>query len=184
MEENDMIKVVTPLGGGISEVTSFSDAVAVLPDGAGVLVGLGQIFFAIVRHLNQDDHDTPSFRRRVEIPVIGRDGEITGVLWSNARPVRDEVAKSGPNDITSLWAAIECGLRLLECKSHLEGRQLSITPNRHAVRIGALATCEHFANGRIEHDEFMTTTTQRDPLAAPLAIRASDNSHRTAISGG
>lgn len=80
MQSNDVIEVVTPLGGGISEVASFPDAVVVLAGTAGVLVEPGRIFHAVVRHRSSLASDVALFVRRVEIPVIGRDGEISGVL--------------------------------------------------------------------------------------------------------
>jgi hypothetical protein len=80
MQGNDVIEVVTPLGDRISEFTSRPDAAAVLAGTAGVLVEWGRIFHAAVRHLSSLESDVALFVRRVEIPVIGRDGEIAGVL--------------------------------------------------------------------------------------------------------
>src|SRR5690348_15719987 len=84
MQSNDVIEVVAPVGGGISEVTSFPDAAAVLAGSAAVLVELGGIFQAAVRHRSSLESDVALFVRRVEIPVIGGDGEIAGVLCRNS----------------------------------------------------------------------------------------------------
>jgi hypothetical protein len=83
MQSNDVIEVVTPLGGGISEVALFPDAAAVLAGTAGVLVEQGRIFHSAVRHRSLLESNVALFVRRVEIPVIGRDGEISGVLCRN-----------------------------------------------------------------------------------------------------
>ena len=42
MQSSDVIEVVTPIGGGIREVTLFPDVIAVLADTAGVLVEPGR----------------------------------------------------------------------------------------------------------------------------------------------
>jgi hypothetical protein len=86
MQSNDVIEVVTPLGSGISEVTSRPDAAAVLAGTAGVLVERCRIFHATVRHLSSLESDVDLFVRRVEIPVVSRDGEIAGVLCRNLPP--------------------------------------------------------------------------------------------------
>ena len=72
MQSNDAIEVVAPLGGGISEVTLFPDAAAVLAGTAGVLVEPGRIFHAAGRHLSSLESDVALFVRRVEIPVTQR----------------------------------------------------------------------------------------------------------------
>jgi hypothetical protein len=84
MQSNDAIEVVAPLGGGISEVALFPDAAAVLASTAGGLVEPGRIFHAAGRHLSSLKSDVALFVRRIEIPVIGRDGEIAGVLCRNS----------------------------------------------------------------------------------------------------
>src|SRR5262245_6050880 len=84
MHSNDAIEVVAPLGGGISEVALFPNAAAVLAGTAGVLVEAGRIFHAAVRHRSSLESDVALFVRRIEIPVIGGDGEIAGVLCRNS----------------------------------------------------------------------------------------------------
>jgi hypothetical protein len=125
MQSNDMIKVVTPLGGGISEVTSFPDEAAVLAGIAGILVERGRIFHAAVRHLSSAESDVSLLVRTVEIPLIGEDGEISGVLCrdlpltspSRSTPLTEYqgtvAAKAILHDITNLLATIDCGLRVL-----------------------------------------------------------------------
>lgn len=80
MQSNDVIEIVTPPSGRISEVTVFPDAAAVPAGPAGVLVEQGRIFHAAVRHLSSFESEVALSVGRVEIPVIGRDGEIAGVL--------------------------------------------------------------------------------------------------------
>jgi GNAT superfamily N-acetyltransferase len=73
------------LGGKVSEVTSFPDAASVLASAAGILVEQGQIFHAAVRRRSSLESDVALFVRRVEIPVIGGDGEISGVFCRDLR---------------------------------------------------------------------------------------------------
>jgi hypothetical protein len=130
MQSNDVIEVVTPVGGGISEVTSFPDAVAVLAGTAGVLVEPGRIFHSAVRYRLSLESDVVLFVRRVEIPVIGRDGEIAGVLCrslpltsaSRSTPLTEDqdATKEMLHNITNLLATIYCGLRLLERQTEIE----------------------------------------------------------------
>ena len=82
MQSNDAIEVVAPLGGGISE----SDAAAVPAGTAGVSVESGRVFLAAGRHRSSLESDVTMFVRRIEIPVIGRDGEIAGVPCRNSPP--------------------------------------------------------------------------------------------------
>ena len=86
MQSNDAIEVVAPLGGRISEVALFPNAAAVLAGAASVLVEPGRIFHAAGRHLSSLESDVALFVRRIEIPVIGRDGEIAGVPCRNSPP--------------------------------------------------------------------------------------------------
>jgi hypothetical protein len=129
LQSNDMIKVVTPLGGGISEITSFPDEATVLAGIAGILVERGRIFHAVVRHLSSAESDVSLIVRTVEIPLIGEDGEISGVLCRNlpltspspptpltvyqGTAIIGEVAKGILRDITNLLATIDCGLWVL-----------------------------------------------------------------------
>jgi hypothetical protein len=129
MQSNDMIKVVTPLGGGIGEVASFPDEAAILAGIAGILVERGRVFRAAIRHLSSAESDVFLLVRTVEIPLIGEDGEISGVLCHNlplTSPSRTtslteyqgtaiigEAAKALLHDITNLLATIDCRLQVL-----------------------------------------------------------------------
>ena len=129
MQSNDMIKVVTPLGGGIGEVASFPDEAAILAGIAGILVERGRVFRAAIRHLSSAESDVSLLVRTVEIPLIGEDGEISGVLCRNlpltspsrstplteyqGTAITGEAAKAILHDITNLLATIDCGLRVL-----------------------------------------------------------------------
>src|SRR6266567_4083754 len=86
MQDNDAIEVVAPLVGGISEVALFPDAAAVLASTADILLEPGRLFNAAGRHLSSLESNVALFVRRVEIHVIGRDGEIAGVPCRNSPP--------------------------------------------------------------------------------------------------
>ncbi|MBP1888303.1 hypothetical protein [Sinorhizobium mexicanum] len=149
MQSNDVIEVATPLGGGINEFNLFPDAAAVLANTAGVLVEPGRIFHAAVRYLSPLESDAALVVRRFEIPVIGRDGEIAGVLChdlpltsaSRSTPLTqdqgtviiDEAVKAALHDISNLLAEINSGLRLLEYQTEVEGRQLIVDRMRHGA---------------------------------------------------
>jgi hypothetical protein len=66
MQSKDVIEVVTPLGGRISEVTLF-------PDVTALLAGIGVYWWSrtAVRHLSSVESHVALFVRSVEILVIG-----------------------------------------------------------------------------------------------------------------
>src|SRR6266576_4822758 len=125
MQSNDAIEVVAPLSGRISEVALFPNAAAVLAGAAGVLVEPGRIFHAAGRHLSSLESDVALFVRRIEIPVIGRDGEIAGVLCRNSplsgasrstpltqdqhTAIIGEAAKTMLHAISNILARSDCG---------------------------------------------------------------------------
>jgi signal transduction histidine kinase len=90
----------------------------------------------------------------VEIPLVGRDGEISGVLrWaaprsdtrgvhSSCRPERvraiADAAQFVVHDINNLFAVISGGLRLLECQSDAAHRKAIVSEMQHAITRGAL----------------------------------------------
>jgi hypothetical protein len=155
MQCNDAIEVVAPLGGGISEVALFPDAAAVLAGTAGVLVEPGRIFHAAGRHLSSPESNVALFVRRIEILVIGRDGEIAGVLCRNSplssasrstpltqdqhTAIIGEATKTDLHDITNILVTIDCGLWLFERQTKVEGRQLIVDRMRHSVQRRAVS---------------------------------------------
>ncbi len=187
MQSNDVIEVGAPLGGGISEVTSFPDAAGVLAGTAGVLVQPGRIFHAGVRHRSSLESDVVLFVRRVEIPVIGRDGEIAGVLCRNSpltsvspsapltldqdADIIGEATKTILHDITNLLATIDYGLRLLERQTEVEGTQLIVDRMRRSVRRGVLASRKLLAGNWIQHVGHADIMTRRDLVAAAEDLR-------------
>jgi signal transduction histidine kinase len=182
MQGNDVIEVVTPLGGGIIEITLFRDSAAVVAGTAGVLVEHGRIFYAAVRNLSSLGSDVARPVRRVEIPVIGGDGNISGVLCcylpltsaSRFTPLTQdqdtaiigEATKAILHDITNLFAAIDCGLRLLERHTEVEGRQLIVDRMRHAVQRGAVSSRKLLGGNWIRQSGRSKIATRRDLVAA------------------
>ena len=116
--------------------------VVVLADGAGVALGVQRTFSARVRSV-RDDGSRLIASRCVEIPLVGRDGEISGVLrWAAPRSdTRGVLSFCGPervraiadvaqfvvHDINNLFAVIGGGLRLLECESDAEHRKAIVS---------------------------------------------------------
>src|SRR3954452_18356979 len=113
---------------GVGESPPLDDVV-VFADSAGVALGVQRVFSARVRSVRDDSGLIAS--KCVEIPLVGRDGEISGVLcWSAPRSDTPGVSSSrGPDgviadvaqfvvhEINNLFAVIGSGLPLLDCQS-------------------------------------------------------------------
>ncbi len=187
MQSNDAIEVVAPLGGGISEVSLFPDAAAVLAGTAGVLVEPGRISQAAGRHLSSLESDVALFVRRIEIPVIGGDGEIAGVLYRNSplssasrsTPLRQdqhtamigEATKTILHDITNILATIDRALWLLERQTEVEGRQLVVDRMRHSVQRGAVSIRKLLGGNWFQQNGTADIMTRRDLVAAAEDLR-------------
>jgi len=105
--------------------------VVVLADSAGVALGARRAFSARVRCV-RDGGSGLIASRCVEIPLVGSDGEVSGILChtgprsdtrgavaprerERVRAIAD-VAQFVVHDINNLLAVIGSGLRLLECQ--------------------------------------------------------------------
>ena len=137
---------------GVVESPPLEDIV-VLADSAGFSLGAQRAFSARVRSV-RDDGSGLIVSRCVEIPLVGRDGEISGILCltapqpdsrgvsSSRRPegtrVIGDVAQFVVHDINNLLAVIGSGLRLLECQSDVAYRKAIISKMQHAITRGAL----------------------------------------------
>lgn len=129
--------------------------VVVLADGAGVALGVQRAFSARVRSV-RDDGSGLIASRCVEIPLVGRDGEISGVLcWTAPRSdTRGVFSSRGPegaraigdvaqfvvHHINNLLTVIGSGLRLLECQSDAAYRKAIVSKMQHAITRGALVS--------------------------------------------
>jgi len=127
--------------------------IAALAGNAGVSFGVQRAFSATVRSVH-DDSSGVIASRCVEIPLVGRDGEISGVLCRAAprSDVRDVLSSGAPKevravgdvaqfmvpDINNLLAVIDSGLRLLECQNDAAYRKSIISNMRHAITRAAL----------------------------------------------
>ena len=143
-----------------SSDSSFHDAVesplpedaVVLADSAGLALGVQRPLGVRVR--NVSDHGSGVIAsRRLEIPLVGGDGEISGILFRTAPrsstrgvafargpegvgPIGD-VAQFVVHDINNLLAVIGGGLRLLECQSDAEYRTAIVGKMQEAIAQGA-----------------------------------------------
>jgi hypothetical protein len=133
------------------ESPSLEDVV-VLADSAGVSLGVPRAFSARVRSVH-DGSSGGIASRCFEIPLVGRVGEISGVLCRSGRRSgkRGVVSSRGSegvraigdvalvvHDINNLLAVIDSGLRLLECQSDATYRKAIVSKMRHAITRGAL----------------------------------------------
>ena len=127
--------------------------VVVLLDSAGVALGVQRAFSARVRGV-RDGGSGLIASRCVEIPLVGSNGEVSGILChtgarSDARgavtPRRREgvraiadVAQFVVHDISNLLAMIDSGLRLLERQSDAAYRKAIVGKMQEAIARGAL----------------------------------------------
>ena len=137
---------------GAVESSPLEDVV-VLADSAGVALGVQRAFSARVRSVRNDGSGLIA-SRCVEIPLVGSDGEISGILCRTAhgptraarsplagrRRVRTigDVAQFVVHDINNLLAVIGSGLRLLECQSDAAYRKAIVGKMQEAITRGAL----------------------------------------------
>ncbi|WGS19993.1 MULTISPECIES: ATP-binding protein [unclassified Bradyrhizobium] len=127
--------------------------VVVLADSAGVALGVQRAFGGRVRSV-RDDCSGLIASRCVEIPLVGRGGEISGVLcrtaprsgtrgvFSSRRPEAavaiGDVGQFLVHDINNLLAVIGSGLRLLECQNDAAYRKAIVSKMQHAITQAAL----------------------------------------------
>jgi signal transduction histidine kinase len=131
--------------------------------------------------------DVALFVRRIEIPVIGRDGEIAGVLCRNSplsgasrstpltrdqhTAIISEATKAILHNIANILATIDCGLWLLERKTEVEGRQLILDRMQHSVQRGAVSIRKLLGKNRFQQNGRTDITTRRDLVAAAEDLR-------------
>nr|WP_246755467.1 ATP-binding protein [Bradyrhizobium neotropicale] len=136
---------------GVVESPPLEDVV-VLADSAGVALGVQRAFGARVRSVRDGGGLIAS--RFVEIPLVGRGGEISGVLCRTAprsdtrgvfssrgpeeAPAIGDVAQFVVHDINNLLAVIGSGLRLLERQSDAAYRKAIVSKMQHAIAQAAL----------------------------------------------
>lgn len=149
MQINEIIGVSLP---GSVEGPPVEDVVA-LVDGASVALGVQRAFSARVRAV-PDGGSGLIASRYVEIPLVGSDGEVSGVLCHTGprsdtlgavAPCGQErrraiagVARFVAHDINNLLAVIGSGLRLLECQGDAAYRAAIVGKMQEAITRGAL----------------------------------------------
>ena len=122
--------------------------VVVLADSAGVSLGVQRAFSARVRSV-RDDGSGLIASRCVEIPLVGSEGEVSGILFhtgprsdtrgavaprerERVRAIAD-VAQFVFYDINNLLAVIGSGLRLLECQGDAAYRKAIVGKMQDAI---------------------------------------------------
>jgi hypothetical protein len=137
---------------GSVEGPSLADGV-MLVDGGGVALGMQRGFNARVWG-DRIGGSGLIASRCVEIPLVGCDGKISGVLcWTAPRSdtsgvqfarglegvrVVGDVAQFVVHDINNLLAVIDRGLRMLECQSDAAYRKVILGKMQEAIGRGAL----------------------------------------------
>ncbi|MDQ8727626.1 ATP-binding protein [Bradyrhizobium sp. LHD-71] len=127
--------------------------VVVLVDRAGVAIGVQPTFSARVGGVG-DRGSTINASRWVEIPIVGSNGEVSGVLCHSRRgtsagcaiaasdrgnvSATTDVLPSIAHDINSLFAVIGGGLWLLACESDAGYRNVIVGEREEAITRGLL----------------------------------------------
>jgi len=148
MQIKDTIGVSFP---GSAESPPLEDVV-VLVDSAGVAFGVQRAFGARTRGVREGGSGVIA-SRCVEIPLVGSDGEVSGILCHTGprSDTRRAVAPRGQereraivdaaqfvvHDINNLLAVIGIGLRLLDCQSDTAYRKTIVGKMQEAVTRGA-----------------------------------------------
>jgi len=137
--------------------------VVVLTDRAGVALGVQRPLGVRMRSVS--DHGSGVIAsRRVEIPLVGGDGEISGVLFrtaprsstrraafargSEGESSIGDVAPFVVHDINNLLAVIGGGLRLLECQSDAAYRAAIVGKMQEAITRGVLLSRQFLDTAR------------------------------------
>ena len=148
---------------GTLERPALEDVV-VLADSAGVAIGAPRAFSPSVRGVPHDVSGRIA-SRWVEIPLMGGDGEVSGVLYRAAttsetggmlaahRPKGSRPIVDGEqfvvHDINNLFAVIARGLRLLECHDDSGYRRAIVSKMEEAVTRGALLSRQLLEKARL-----------------------------------
>lgn len=126
--------------------------------------------------------------RSIEIPVIGIEGEIAGVLCRDSplsgasrstRPTQDRdsaiigEAKTILHDITNLLATIDRELWLLRRRTEVEERQLIVDRMRHSIQRGTASSRNFLGGDRIPQSGHTDIATRRS-LHAEITQDLSD----------
>ena len=132
MPTADGVEMIEPSADNVRIARALADNMVVLANGAGVMLGGGRMFNVSVRSSRPMGVSEGSSRQRsIEIPLLGRDGEISGILRrdvpfaENSHTVivagpkvqranaSEQVKNAVLQDINNLLAVIDSGLRLL-----------------------------------------------------------------------
>jgi signal transduction histidine kinase len=146
------IKVTTGVSFRGSVESPPLEDVVVLVDSAGDALGAQRAFGSRLRDV-RDGGSGVIASRCVEIPLVGPDGEISGILChiSPRSEASGAVAADGrervraitdvaqfAHDINNLFTVIGSGLRLLECQSDAASREAIVGKMQEAITRGAL----------------------------------------------
>jgi signal transduction histidine kinase len=98
----------------------------------------------------------------VEVPLLGEDGRITGVLCRRTgmdflslalAPIERDAAQAYAHDLGNLLAVIDGGLRLLDTKTDADDRALVVERLHRAVERGAALSRELLGGAHAEEEQ-------------------------------
>lgn len=171
------------------------DGVVVLGDAGGIAIGTARAFGPSVRSVPRDAN--AAFASRwVEIPVVDRDGEVSGVMFRGVtrsetvgtlavhQPAEGrsfgEVEQYAVHDINNLFAVIASGLRLLECQGDPGCRRAIVGEMEEAIIRGAMLSRQlletarprnHSMDGVVDGDRFASmVATFNQALPMDIAV--------------
>jgi signal transduction histidine kinase len=156
------------------------DGVVVLAHSAGVANGAPRAFGTSVLH----GASAPIALTWVEIPLVGSNGEVSGVMYRTAtRPEtggmlvarRSEGSRSVGDvdqfvvhDINNIFAVITSGLRLLECQDDARYRRAIVGKMEEAITRGALLSRQLLETARLR-DRSVDCVVDGDRFASMVA---------------
>ncbi|TXH99237.1 MAG: hypothetical protein E6Q76_20330, partial [Rhizobium sp.] len=183
MQTAESTRVPPPRPESNPVVGVLSDEMVVLAERGGIAIGPGRGFSIFVRPAcGSVRQGSPVRTRSVEIPLIGSDGEISGVLCRDipiaerVHPIIhselqrlqavDEIAKVFVHDINNLLSVIGSGLRLLERQGDDDSREAIFERMRQAIARGAALSRSLLDAGRHSRAATRQSSSRADLAAA------------------
>jgi signal transduction histidine kinase len=123
--------------------------------------------------IGRQSEPSPTGFAWVEVPLLGEDGRITGVLCRNSRvdfpprtpaPIEHAVAQAYAHDLGNLLAVIDGGLRLLDLKTDAQDRAMIVERLHKAVERGAALSRKLLDDAHPEEDGSRRLPSGREQL--------------------
>jgi signal transduction histidine kinase len=180
MQTADPTRVLSPRPENDARIGVFLDEIAVLAERSGIVIGHGRADGNSVRRSANPRSHVRTWS--IEIPLIGGNGEISGVLCRDVPIVEradptirskpqglgtgNETAKVFVHDINNLLSVIGGGLNLLERQCNLATQDAILVCMREAIARGAALSRSLLDAGKHPNPPASHTTSRADVVAA------------------